>query len=44
MYKNEKVDYFFITINVYDISFRDSPIVLFQEVTQETEALKPIAD
>jgi hypothetical protein len=44
MYKNKKVDYFFIRINVYDISFRASPIVLFQEVAQETEALKPITE
>jgi hypothetical protein len=34
MYKNEKVDYFFY----------NGHIVLFQEVAQETEALKPIAE
>jgi hypothetical protein len=44
MHKNEKVDYFFITINMYDISFSASPIVLFYEVAQETEALKPITE
>jgi hypothetical protein len=35
MYKNEKVNYFFITINVYDISFRAIPIVLFMKLLKK---------
>jgi hypothetical protein len=31
------VQYFFRTINVYGISFRTNPVVLFLEVAQQTE-------